>query len=32
VLQHLYDTHVCDRRDWKPERLEAWVRANQRCA
>ena len=26
VLQHLYDTHVCDRRDWKPQRLENWAR------
>lgn len=26
VLQHLYDTHVCDRKDWSAERLETWVR------
>jgi hypothetical protein len=27
VVQHLYDTHVVDRQDWKAERLETWVRA-----
>jgi hypothetical protein len=26
VLQHLYDTHVVDRRDWQPQRLENWAR------
>jgi hypothetical protein len=26
VLQHVYDTHVVDRKDWQPQRLENWAR------
>jgi hypothetical protein len=27
VVQHVYDSHVHGRQDWKAERLETWVRA-----